>query len=178
MGRGVWCLWDEISWGDGNRYYRLLSASVRSTGPGPIPPGSTIRVLCDPAIVPTMQVVGATNSAAQQVLGNSRRIHISGVTGVEWTTKTEVPAGDQVLLRLASTIDVPTKDLVGVKHPTVDFIGPRNWLETQRATFRESIHRADITVNAETREDSALTAAAGGKKQMRHPSTEGSAMGK
>jgi hypothetical protein len=157
-------LWDEVSWGDGNRYYRPLSASVRSTGPGPIPPGSTIRILCDQGIVPTMQVVGATDSAARQVLGSAKKVNISGVTGVEWRTKTEVPAGEQVLLRLESTVDVPPNDLDGVKHPTVDFIGPRNWLETQRTTFRESIHRMDITVNAEMREASGLNPVAGGKK--------------
>lgn len=157
--------WEEISWQrDGEyRYYRPLSASVLSTGPGPIPAGSSIRVLCDARIVTSMKVKSASNSSSQPVEGSSTEINIPGITGFDWTMKSDVPAGDQISLTLESTIEIPNQDLEGAKCPNIDFISHDTGLDAQRNTYRESIRSKGIIVSAAMRQDITILASMKGK---------------
>lgn len=140
-------LWDPVAWGNNYRYYRPLSASIRSAGPGPVPAGSSIRICCDAQFVRELDIVKATDSAANHVAGKTKVVQLAGVSAIEWTLERDLAAGSQILLTVSSVIQVGEPDPVSVKHPTIDFLADINAFHTQRTTYRESIHRGDIVAS-------------------------------
>jgi len=110
-----------------------------------------------------MKVKSASNSSSQPVEGSSTEINIPGITGFDWTMKSDVPAGDQISLTLESTIEIPNQDLEGAKCPNIDFISHDTGLDAQRNTYRESIRSKGIIVSAAMRQDITILASMKGK---------------
>ncbi|EFC86320.1 hypothetical protein [Parafrankia sp. EUN1f] len=142
-------LWQPITWGSGFRSYCAREASVRSTGPGPVPAGYRVRIVADPAVVRSVRVLGAFDGAA--VAGSAADLALPGIRGVEWTARSPLAAGRRVRLALAVTVATPRGDLKSIKHPTVELIGPEAHRGAQRTTYLESVVRDDSIYDAETK---------------------------
>lgn len=146
-------LWEKVTWGSANHYYWPAQISVRSTGPGPIPAGSTVRIHCDPRILQTMNVRGAVDRGGSPVAGSTMGSLDGGARALAWTSGVLIPAGHQISLSIGAVVSLPPGDLETVKFPIVDFFGPEPALSAQRTTYLESIRRSDVVTNAESRRD-------------------------
>ncbi|MGF7236621.1 MAG: hypothetical protein ACQSGP_16915 [Frankia sp.] len=144
-------LWQPVTWGQGYRSYCARLASVRSVGPGAIPAGYRVRVAADAAVIRSIKVVNATLLAGGTVVGSARDISTGGVRAIEWTAQSALALRAQLQLKLTVEAGRPTGALPGIKHPTVQVVGPDAHLDTQRTSYLESVVRQDSIYDAETK---------------------------
>ncbi|OAA19741.1 hypothetical protein UG55_108636 [Frankia sp. EI5c] len=107
--------------------------------------------MADPAVVRSVRVLEALEVGGKAIGGSAADLTVPGARGVEWTAKSPLAAGRQLSLHLAVTVATPGGELTGVRHPTVELIGPDAHRGAQRTTYLESVVRDDSIYDAESK---------------------------
>jgi hypothetical protein len=135
--------WLQAHWDD--RYLALYPGlvTVLSTGPAPVPSGTSVRVALDRQVFAAVSVSGARGSAGQAFAGTAGpgRATAGFVVGT-WTSKVAIPAGSRVSLSIDAEVRRLSGPLAVLQPPLVDLVtGSRS--RTQRLTGQESLTRGD-----------------------------------
>lgn len=123
--------------------YRVpLAISLRSVGPGPIPPGGYIEIRTDPRIVGNIKP--KVTAGPRALLGGpAENFSTSSCTGLRWRIRKEIPAGTVAMMKVDCDFNNYGHQPADAKITTIDFIADEKYSASQRTTGRESLRHEE-----------------------------------